>query len=293
MTPSFAVIAATLAASTVAVAQPVLHPDATSCRVDIVAAPADVRAEIESWVIAEPRCRVPLELRVVPIEGGYRLSARDRDGGVRVRAVPDARSAAALVASWIADDTIVAAVDDEVAIDPAPVVAAPAPVAEAHDLETPFLVRRARDLAAPPSGHWLVLGALGSDGVFGARGQVDVLRRGHWLAGVAGVVRSRADRDPGASHTASDLMAYFGASVALGRVELRAQLALGAELATSAGDDRMTTPRASSVVPHAELSVLAGVPLVGAWGLVGGPVVEASRGSTPALGVFVGMRRGL
>ncbi|MEJ7604318.1 MAG: hypothetical protein WKG01_41040, partial [Kofleriaceae bacterium] len=48
-------------------AQPVIAPD--RCDVTIARAPDDVREVIESWVRAEPRCSVALEVRVVPTDG--------------------------------------------------------------------------------------------------------------------------------------------------------------------------------------------------------------------------------
>lgn len=47
-----------------------------------------------------------LEVRVVPTDGGYYLFARDDRGFTRDRLVPDGATAGALVASWMADDSI-------------------------------------------------------------------------------------------------------------------------------------------------------------------------------------------
>src|SRR4051812_33596116 len=96
-----------LATAGSAVAQPIVAPE--PCSVSIARAPDDVRAEIDHWVRAEPRCNASLEVRVVPTDGGYYLFARDNRGRVRERVVPDARSAGVLVASWVADDTIAVA----------------------------------------------------------------------------------------------------------------------------------------------------------------------------------------
>ena len=85
-----------LALAGTAVAQPVTHPEHEPCLVTIAYAPDDVRAEIETWVKAEPRCDRQLEVRVVPTEAGLYLFARDSEGHVRERVVPDARSAAVL-----------------------------------------------------------------------------------------------------------------------------------------------------------------------------------------------------
>src|SRR4051812_3641665 len=89
-----------------AVAQPVTQPEREPCKVTIALAPTDVREEIEAWVRAEPRCERELEVRVVPTDDGLYLTARDPGGHVRERIVPDAQSAAVLVVSWMADDSL-------------------------------------------------------------------------------------------------------------------------------------------------------------------------------------------
>src|SRR5213075_54522 len=64
-------------------------------------------AEIESWVRAEPRCERELVVRVMPTDDGMLyLTATDQRGHVRERVIPDAQSAAVLVVSWMADDSI-------------------------------------------------------------------------------------------------------------------------------------------------------------------------------------------
>lgn len=87
-----------------AVAQPVRAP--SPCEVDIVYAPDAVRAVVAQWVHAEPACRVALEARIIPTDGGFYLVVLDERGQVRERIVPDATSAAVLIASWAADDSI-------------------------------------------------------------------------------------------------------------------------------------------------------------------------------------------
>lgn len=93
----------TAAGAASAQAVPVLPPQ--PCSVNIARAPDDVRAVIEMWVRAEHKCTNTVEVRVVPTEGGLYLFARDPQGFVRERIVPDAQSAGVLVASWIADDS--------------------------------------------------------------------------------------------------------------------------------------------------------------------------------------------
>jgi len=91
----FAFLAIALASAT-ATAEP--------CAVRIARAPDEVRAVIETWIRAEPRCATALEVRVVATDGGYYLHARDVTGRVHERIVPDAQAAGVLVASWAAAD---------------------------------------------------------------------------------------------------------------------------------------------------------------------------------------------
>src|SRR5262249_45669644 len=95
-----------LAGAGSAAAQPVTHPEAEACKVTVAFAPDEVRAEVEAWVRAEPRCERELVVRVTPTEDGLYLTATDLKGHVRERVVPDAQSAAVLVVSWMADDSI-------------------------------------------------------------------------------------------------------------------------------------------------------------------------------------------
>ena len=83
-----------------AVAQP------GTCRIVVTRAPAEVRAEIERWVAAEPHCVRAIELRAVVGDEGIYLFARDDRSLVRERMVPDASTAGVLVASWMADDSV-------------------------------------------------------------------------------------------------------------------------------------------------------------------------------------------
>ena len=88
----------------VAAAQPVTHTD--ECMVDVLAALDEVRAAIEAWVRAEPRCDKYLEVTVTAQADGLRLWARDDTGRVRERIAPDAQSVAVLVVSWMANDSL-------------------------------------------------------------------------------------------------------------------------------------------------------------------------------------------
>jgi len=89
-----------------------------------------VRAVVDQWVRAEPACRVALEARIIPTDGGFYLVVLDERGQVRERIVPDATSAAVLIASWAADDSILLSAPSgrHLALPPGPVlVPAPSP----------------------------------------------------------------------------------------------------------------------------------------------------------------------
>jgi hypothetical protein len=80
--------------------------DASPCAVTIVRAPDEVRHVIEAWVRNEAACRIALDVRVVPTDGGLYLVARDSAGRLHERIVPDAQAAGVLVASWVANDSV-------------------------------------------------------------------------------------------------------------------------------------------------------------------------------------------
>jgi hypothetical protein len=144
---------------------------AEPCEVAIARAPDDVRAAIEGGLAAESHCRIALELRVVPTVGGFYVLARDLHGHTRERIVPDAASAATLVASWAADDAL-----DEP--DPAP-IAPPvlAPPGERADLVP----------ASPKPEPEPFVGVYGTVGPYGhgIRGEIDLFRHHHWTLGAA------------------------------------------------------------------------------------------------------------
>src|SRR5580704_9738352 len=143
---------------------------ADPCEVAIARAPAEVRTAIETALSAETHCSVALELRAVPTEGGYYLLARDMHGRVRERIVPDAASAATLVASWASDDEIgsVAAAPPSAPREPEPAVAVA--VAAASVPEPPTFIA--------------LYGVAVSDGD-GLRAEFDLVRRGRWSFGAA------------------------------------------------------------------------------------------------------------
>lgn len=81
-------------------------PVLSTCSVHIARAPDEVRAVVERWLREEPHCVAALEVRIVPTDGKLYVLARDEQGRVHERVVPDATSAAVLIASWAADDAI-------------------------------------------------------------------------------------------------------------------------------------------------------------------------------------------
>lgn len=252
-------------AAGVAEAQPITHTDA--CRVVVVLAPDDVRSEIEAWVRAEPRCTRQLEVRVVPTDAGLYLQTRDGDGIVRERVVPDAEGAALLVVSWMADDSL--------AEVPPPAVARVAPaVPPAPPGELGLEVHAHADGRTSP--RTVMVGALAGDEV-GVRAQVDLL----------GGRRLRVGLAAGYLDETAQLRVFGAATWSSGRLGLRLQLGAGADVGEV---ERMDLDaRARPVVEAAALGTLR---ISSEWGLVGGPIVEASP-TTARVSGFLGVRRGL
>jgi hypothetical protein len=114
--------------------------EAHPCTVTIVRAPDDVRREIEDWVHREVSCRISLDVRVIPTDGGLYLMARESTGKLHERLVPDGQAAGVLVASWVANDSL----------EPLPPPAPPVPA-------LPVLIP-AVPLVAPP-GELMLRGA--------------------------------------------------------------------------------------------------------------------------------------
>ena len=268
-------------------AQPVIHPE--PCRVTVATAPPDVRAEIEAWVAAEPRCVRELEVRVVPTEGGLYLSATDPNGHVRDRVVPDAQSAAVLVVSWMADDSL-----------------GPMPPSPAVDDVGPTHVERAApeiDEESPFSlgGHtrfhqtqqrYLTIGAIGHEVERGRiRVQLDL-----WSAhGVSFGVAAGGGDDVVQGRV------IVGATKAFGRFSVRAQLGFGADLRHDdhdymqpSGTLLMSSPDRNNdgLTPHAELGLLGRIAIDPTWAVLGGPVLDVSPDHAVVEG-FVGVQHSL
>jgi hypothetical protein len=143
-----------------------------ACEVTIVRAPDDVRREIENWVAREPACRIALDVRVIPTEGGLYLMARDSTGRLHERLVPDAQAAGVLVASWVADDTL----------EPTPPPPGAARVPQSPEAETPPAPVMQRALIVPvvERRRWGIGMTVLPGEVDGARvrGSVDAVRQG-------------------------------------------------------------------------------------------------------------------
>lgn len=262
-----------------AAAQPVTQPE--MCAVSIVRAPADVAREIDTWVRAERTCATVLEVRVIPTVQGLYLLARYPDGRIRERVVPDARAAGVLVASWTSEDVPARA----------PLVAPPPlvvdPFAGAPGVSTSVVA-----VGAPPPARatrWLTFGGLVrtmASGGAGARGEIDLIARGPWVAGVA-VSGSETEADPlatGGYFSATDLsvVGYLGRTATSGPWELRVAAGIGAVRSTVDAylayepNGPWIEPMylsTSGVFPMAQASVLMSRRF-GNWAITAGPVVS-------------------
>lgn len=77
---------------------------AEPCDIAILHAPPAVAAEIAAWMTSEPSCLRPLQVRAVETADGLYVVAQEPSGRLHERTVPDAKTAAVLIASWAADD---------------------------------------------------------------------------------------------------------------------------------------------------------------------------------------------
>jgi hypothetical protein len=282
----YALILATVLAASTAAAQPTPAP---RCGVTILRAPDDVRAVIEQWVQAEPNCNVKLEIRVVPTEGGLYLLARDENGRLRERMVPDAQSAGVLVASWVAAeatpyDVKPPAAAPEHVMPPvapptaAPVLAPPATVEAYAPGATPVI-------AATPSARqrWLSLGAMtamSGVGGGGVRGEWDLKTKAWATFGVAGSV-SESGMDYYGYYNYSTmwmvdtkLLGYLALANDWGKWHLRTSIGLGAVYTRAMVDNSSGSQEASGLFPTGEVTLSLGRDLTRNWGLSAGPIVS-------------------
>jgi len=252
-----------------AVAQP--------CSVNIAHAPDDVRDVVQHWVAGETRCRPDLEVRIVPTDGGYYLFARDSSGQVRERIVPDAQSAGVLVASWVADDGIVAGPPDEA--EPPP--SAPSSVPSTEVMPTGTSVVAATTPQRNSAVHLQAGAMLGS--IYGARVDLDTTRRGRFVFGLSvGADAAKAYDQTYDWLTVRDLDAllYVGAVFQHGKLWLRLQL--GAGVITSEfnaaiwSGSTVMEPTGGDTSALLEGSARLGVDL-GAWTISAGPLARVYR----------------
>lgn len=242
-----AVLAPLLAAASPARAEP--------CAVTLVISPPSVRDVVAKWVQAEPRCSVALEVRIVPTDGGFYVHARDARARVRERIVPDAQTAAVLITSWAADDTIApGAAQDQVVIDdlswtapklrgpepgvliertverPAPIVTRPAPTVAVR-VDAPV----ARERITGRTLELAVMRGTSSDDThhWGTRAAIDVMRHGRWRFGTS-IALTHAeypvyrDVDTGDLQTTHvSATGYVATTGTLGFLEARAHVGVG------------------------------------------------------------------
>jgi len=244
---------------------------AAPCAVTIVRAPDDVRSVVEDKLEDEAPCSVPLEVRIVPTDGGYYLLARDDHGRVHERTVPDATAVAVLVSSWADDDGT---------------IAPPGVVAE-KTVVTPLVME-------PPTPKWLTVdGFIGTDiPTQGGRVAIDLFARGAWAFGLAASVSSSDYSIPfqtssgiGSVDGTRDVKGTIYVSYAMtsGNWYLRPALAVGFVMTTASATTHSyfnayapTPEDTSDVSPTVEASAMVGYEFGSrSWALEVGPAVTA------------------
>jgi len=297
-----------------AAAQPVDPPpfiETHPCSVTIVHAPDDVRREIEDWVHREVECRISLDVRAIPTDGGLYLVARASTGQLHERLVPDAQTAGVLVASWIANDSL-----EPIPPPPPPplLLLLPAPAPPFAGPPTRPMLEAPRPCGAfacsgrPGVGSWGLGVTVLSLGPTGARlrGDFDFARRGSFavglvLAGGTGVednmyIYSRARR--------ADARALGALSFTMrqGMWSARAQAAAGAVWSHVFKDESAGVSPANWAAVALEASLLLGYHLSDQWSVGVAPVAtfyntagqhdaEGSLGASD-LGLLLELRRG-
>jgi hypothetical protein len=268
---------------------------AEPCSVQMVRVPDDVRVQIERWVSAEPSCRVQLAVRVLPTEGGLYVIATDGAGLVRERLVPDATTAAVLIASWVADDG--AARRPAPAPSPTPTPApvertpapAPAPVtpvfaqdnppvrpawAQAHPPVKPSWAATPagpgtvaptapvdqpapRAVDAPGFRRLVGFGLSMHEKGGGLRGEIDMLKKWRMRLGVI-AAWSHTSYEGYDSFALDDVLvaAFAGNELRFGRIDLRATIGAGFAITTAT----MNSGESQSLVsPYFDATISAGV----------------------------------
>jgi hypothetical protein len=279
-------IAAIVAVASPAFAQPVTSP--SLCSVDLVRAPEDVRNLVEHSLADARHCSVALEVRVVPTADGLYIMARDDRGSVRDRVVPDAQTAAALIASW-ADDgqpAPIATIDFHAYVHIEPMAAVPA----APGLVPATQVDGGEAARDHRPHHWLSQYLLFGDGasaVHGLRLEADLLHHDGWTAGVSATLASM--RYPGMTPPESLDINDLGATVYLahpfrvGGWDLQPAVGLGFVYTRAfdfspptQGPEYLPMPYTyAKTSPIAEASVIAAHALVGRLSAAVGVIVTA------------------
>ncbi|HEY5943963.1 MAG TPA: hypothetical protein VIV40_00655 [Kofleriaceae bacterium] len=279
------VMLAVVLAASPAAAQPAMARE--NCAVTVLRAPDDVRAVVEQWVAAEPKCNVKLEIRIVPTDGGLYLLARDESGRVRERVVPDAQSAGVLVASWVAADSLAAPTPYEVR---KPELAAPATLGNEGLLapgesSAPGAMPVIAATPKPPRARWLSLGALAAmsgTGGGGIRAEWDLKTRGAMTFGLATsastsgmMVYGQTWEDSGKLETFDGkLLGYAGLDGQRGRVHLRGTVGAGLVFTEAMLDQPSMYSEASGVFPMAEATATVGYELGSNWAFSLGPIIS-------------------
>lgn len=212
-------------------AQPALAQPAR-CDVRILRSPEPVRLVIEARLRREAQCETSLAMRVVPTTEGLYLLGLTPSGHAYEMVVPDAETAAELIAAWAQRRDPAAAVPSLAPpVGAAPILVGPpgdhaaagAPGAAGHAPGTP-----AEHAPGAPSSHaadgaWLGVMAIVSDGGAGIRGEIDLWAKRGWSAGVA-LTYSEMEmesEDGGTLFLFGDIRAVATVSHTLGRGPLR------------------------------------------------------------------------
>ncbi len=253
-------------------AQPVTG--AEDCAVTIVRAPHEVRTEIEAALAPEP-CTMPLEVRVVPTEGGFYVLARDFGGRVRERVAPDARTAAVLVASWAAGDRL-----------------APQSPSIIHPPTSDDWVDDAPAPPRPDDERRLEIFGLFN---VGARLAIDLAARGRWTLGAAAAISDRPLLHVGYSTinaiatqtvhaTDARALGYIGGIFGTGRWTVRTTVGAGVTytrivddvdpMGSSSLEMPSTHDTAERVRPMAEGLAVIGRDIGARWGIDAGLIVS-------------------
>lgn len=243
---------------------------ADPCDVRIVHAPDAVRAEVANWLLDEATCGAPLEVRIVPTTDGLYVFARDTNGRVRERVVPDAQSAGVLIASWAASDADApkpAKLAPTVELSYAPPATPPAPL---HDA----LVRRFAP-ARTSQQRTLAMQTFFGSTIVGMRGEYDVWRKGPWLASAAMSIAHDDYIDwENRGHDELDfidtkLLASFAAIGETGRVRITWGLSAGVMASYGRGTSYFDDDPMQPSYAYGKLSVLGVSPAVEATATIG------------------------